>query len=141
MLLWRQGFLFLLAFINFGKIIFLITLRLCLMEGCTLRCFSDSSSLRETTRCEVRKGFRSCYIKYNQGIKWTVNEGRFLKNKTLSVMGLVAEIGNFSLRFFLFLYLIFSPAGSVEGRGCSTKLQIFGSMCENHVIDGHGEEK
>ena len=31
--------------------------------GFSLRCFSDTS-LKEAERCEQRKGFRSCFIKY-----------------------------------------------------------------------------
>jgi len=64
--------------------------------GFSLRCFSDAS-LKEAERCEQRKGFRSCFIKYRDG--------------------------------------------SVTGRGCSTKNQIFGTSCENHSMGGYGEEK
>merc|ERR1712062_732572 len=59
-----------------------------------LKCFSDVAT-DEGSRCEQRKGFRSCFIKYDQG-------------------------------------------GGVSGRGCSTKHQIFSTLCENHVMGGSG---
>ena len=31
-----------------------------------LKCFSDVA-MEEVSRCEQRKGFRSCFIKYDQG--------------------------------------------------------------------------
>merc|ERR1712241_1023369 len=64
-----------------------------------LKCFSDVA-MEEVSRCEQRKGFRSCFIKYDQ-------------------------------------------VGGVSGRGCSTKHQIFSTLCENHVMggsSGSGEE-
>ena len=37
--------------------------------------------------------------------------------------------------------MVLSKDGSVTGRGCSTKNQIFGTSCENHSMGGYGEEK
>ena len=36
--------------------------------GFSLRCYSDLSS-GEASRCEERKGFRSCFVKYDKGSK------------------------------------------------------------------------
>ena len=85
-----------------------------LKKGSSLRCYSDYSSLREATRCELRKGFRSCYIKYDKG---DIKSNIYFISK--------------------FVFLV----GKIMGRGCSTKIQMFGTMCENHVMNGIGEEK
>ena len=80
--------------------------------GYCLRCFADIS-LREATRCEQRKGFRSCYIKYDEGCRFR----KCHRNE---------------------LFFIIDMA--VSGRGCSTKHQMFSTSCENHVMGGSGEE-
>ena len=36
------------------------------VTGLCLKCFSDTQGL-ETARCEERRGFRTCFVKYDQG--------------------------------------------------------------------------
>ena len=77
-----------------------------------LKCFSDVAT-EEVSRCEQRKGFRSCFIKYDQG----------------------ESVRGQSQGWQLWL------VGGVTGRGCSTKHQIFSRLCENHVMGASGEER
>ena len=85
-----------------------------LLVGFSLRCYSDLSS-GEASRCEERKGFRSCFVKYDKG-------------KT-------------SRTWSKFTWTWFNLDGYVGGRGCSTKHQKFSTSCENHIIGGLGEER
>ena len=82
-----------------------------------LKCFSDVA-MDEVSRCEQRKGFRSCFIKYDQG------KGRWL--------------GELIFKLNFFFISMFCLVGGVSGRGCSTKHQIFSTLCENHVMGGSG---
>ena len=75
--------------------------------GLGLKCFSDLGGL-EMTLCEERKGFRTCFLKYDNGktVKYPV----------------------------LNLFLNVSLDGFVTGRGCATKDPMFITSCENHIM-------
>ena len=62
--------------------------------------------------CEEKRGYRTCFIKYNHS------------KPRLRVR---SQFKPFSL-----------PGGQVTGRGCSTKNKLFFTECENHVMVGEG---
>ena len=51
-----------------------------------LKCFSDVA-MDEVSRCEQRKGFRSCFIKYDQGTNGSGENGDMMNINFLLVGG------------------------------------------------------
>ena len=80
----------------------------------SLKCFSDPDGV-EMSLCEEKRGYRTCFIKYDHS------------KSELSELIRSDQTINLSV-----------PGGQVTGRGCSTKNKLFFTECENHVMVGEG---